>query len=328
MKLKHWILTVIAVIALLLSIYLTNRNIPHDGGWGNLASVFFAVKPKTSDLISKYKTVDRNIFPIDPKKIPKIKVLIVPGHEPNFGGTEYSGLKERELNVVLAKRLFSYLDLDRHFDVKLARDDKEWAPEIQNYFTNKWDEINVWRKLMNSQMIALSQTGKVKIITDGPAHGVAPSASATKLYGINKWASENNYDLVLHVHFNDNPKIAGKPKFKGFVIYVPEKQYSNSEASVALGKDLMIELSKIASTSNHLQEKDGVVEDQDLIAIGRYNTLDSLGVLIEYAYIYEPLMLNPKTRDEYITNMASSTYAGLVNFFESRLNSTKTLKSN
>src|SRR3989338_2172346 len=40
---------------------------------------------------------------------PKIKVLIVPGHDPKDGGAEYKQVKERTLNVALADELKNYL---------------------------------------------------------------------------------------------------------------------------------------------------------------------------------------------------------------------------
>ena len=39
---------------------------------------------------------------------------------------------------------------------------------------------------------------------------------------------------------------------------------------------------------------EGVVEDQELIAIGSFNTLNPIGLLIEYGYIYESQFYNKK----------------------------------
>ena len=61
-----------------------------------------------------------------------------------------------------------------------------------------------------------------------------------------------------------------------------------------------------------------MIEDQELIAIGRYNTSDSLSALIEYAYIYEPFMQDKEKRDDFINEAASSTAKAVNNFFESR----------
>ena len=166
-------------------------------------------------------------------------------------------------------------------------------------------------------MIRLINNGKLNVVTS-VGHSTAATEQAIRLYGINKWASENNIDITLHVHFNDNPRYNGLPKYSGFTIYVPEKQYSNSTSSVELAEDLMRGLSTVSSTSTLEQESTGVVPDQDLIAIGRYNTADSLAVLIEYAYIYEQKLSTKSLRKEFYAKMAKVTAEALTNFFESR----------
>jgi len=66
------------------------------------------------------------------------------------------------------------------------------------------------------------------------------------------------------------------------------------------------------------KENSGLVESQDLIAIGAYNTLDSAGILIEYGYIYEPQFEDGKVREKTITEMAWQTYLGLNDFFKTK----------
>jgi N-acetylmuramoyl-L-alanine amidase len=50
-----------------------------------------------ADVKSKYNTVTK-----------KVRILIVPGHEPNFGGTEFGNLKERDMTVDLANNLSEF----------------------------------------------------------------------------------------------------------------------------------------------------------------------------------------------------------------------------
>ena len=66
--------------------------------------------------------------------ITKIKILIVPGHEPNDGGAEYRQLKERDLNVIIAESLYKKLKNDGRYDVTLARDNISWETELDEFF--------------------------------------------------------------------------------------------------------------------------------------------------------------------------------------------------
>ena len=49
---------------------------------------------------------------------------------------------------------------------------------------------------------------------------IAPDEMGVRLYGINKWANENDIDIVIHVHFNDYPgrPRTGSGKYSGFSI--------------------------------------------------------------------------------------------------------------
>src|SRR5579859_6358236 len=51
----------------------------------------------------------------------KIRILIVPGHEPNAGGTAYGKIKERDLAVELGKNLQKFLDADGRYETMLSR---------------------------------------------------------------------------------------------------------------------------------------------------------------------------------------------------------------
>ena len=167
-------------------------------------------------------------------------------------------------------------------------------------------------------MMSLVFNGKVVVKTGDVVHNDAPLPAVLRLYGINKWANENNIDLVVHVHFNDYPRknrtVSGK--YSGFVIYTPEKQYSNSRASNAVAVEVSKQLKTHYVESNMPREVVGVVENQDLIAIGSFNTLDPASILIEYGYIYESQFADADMRNEIITDMAAQTYLGIHNFFD------------
>lgn len=275
----------------------------------NYSAAFFSMGITVKDLTKKYDSH---------KKDEKIKILLVPGHELNFGGAEYKNLKERDLNLILSEKIKDILEKNKKLQIITTRDNNGWNPLIENYINNNKDNIRYWINDAKDEMSKLVSNGKITVVKAEMGHSTIPVDSAVFLYGINKWASENNIDIALHIHFNDNPKYKGKPNYEGFSIYVPERQYSNSISSKILAKDLMNEISKIQKVSTMKEESIGIIEDQELIALGRYNTLDSLSVIIEYAYIYEDFMQNINTRNYFIDKAAFSTAQGIENFFESR----------
>ncbi|MDD4804768.1 MAG: N-acetylmuramoyl-L-alanine amidase [Candidatus Pacebacteria bacterium] len=276
----------------------------------NYSATFFSMGITVKDLVKRYDS---------PKSDHKIKILIVPGHEPNFGGAEYRNLKERDLNLILSEKIKKNLEKNRKFEIITSRDTNGWNPKIESYIENNKDNILYWINNAKKEMLNLVNNGKITVVNAKMGHSIAPQNSAILLYGINKWAGENKIDITIHLHFNDNPKYKGKPNYEGFSIYVPEKQYSNGTSSNILAKDLMDEISKIQKVSTMIEESNGIIEDQELIALGSYNTSDSLSILIEYAYIYENFMQSTSTRNSFIDTAASSTAKAIENFFESRI---------
>lgn len=274
------------------------------------SAAFFSMGITVKDLVKKYDS---------PKSNHKIKILIVPGHEPDFGGAEYKNLKERDLNLILSENIKNILEKNKKFEIITSRDNNGWNPKIENYVENNRDNILYWINNAKKEMLNLVNSGKITVVNAKMGHVTAPLNSAILLYGINKWAGENKVDIAIHLHFNDNPKYKGKPNYEGFSIYVPEKQYSNGTSSKILAKDLMDEISKIQKVSTMKEESDGIIEDQELISLGSYNTSDSLSILIEYAYIYEDFMQSTSTRNNFINTAASSTAKAIENFFESRI---------
>lgn len=246
----------------------------------------------------------------------------MPGHEPGFGGTEFKGIKERDLAVDLANSLSEFLKSDPHYEVIVARSKEAWNPLLSVYFKDHWDEIQKFRDNQKAQMAELVSEGKVEKITDGVAHNSAPKDVATRLFGINKWENDNDIDIAIHIHFNDYPRqpLSKAGDYSGFTIYVPEKQYSNAVATKVVADSVYSRLSKIFPTSDLPKENVGVVEDQDLIAIGQSNTTDGASMLIEYGYIYEPQFTNPSVRNIVLREMALQTFLGIEDFFGGQTN--------
>ncbi len=275
----------------------------------NFVAVFLRQSITVGQLKDKYVTA--------PKGQEKVRILLVPGHEPDFGGTEFADLKEREMNVELSRYLEGFFKNNSHYEVFVARDNTAWNSELQNYFNNHWSEIAGFVKNSKSEMLRLVNTNEVKKIKDAVTHNKAPKNIALRLYGINKWANENRIDMVIHIHFNDYPrhniKIAGE--YSGFSIYVPEKQFSNSTTTRAIADSVFKKLSKYNAVSNLPNEEGGVIEDQELIAIGSYNTLDAPSMLIEYGYIYEQQFIDDSVRGTTLKDLAFQTYLGVQDFF-------------
>jgi len=153
--------------------------------------------------------------------------------------------------------------------------------------------------------------GKITPARAEMGHRETPFEAAIFMYGVNKWAGENEVDLTLHLHFNNNPKYKGKPNYEGFAIYIPEKQYQNSLSSRKIAEFLLAEITKVQKVSTMKAESKGIVEDQELIALGCYNTSLTPSLVVEYAYIYEDIMLAQDSRDNFITQMALSTAQAL-----------------
>lgn len=279
----------------------------------NLAAALLHDPVTVTDLHTKYAASIEN------KSEKKIRVLIVPGHEPNFGGTSYNGLNERDMNVELAKNLVGFLKNNGHYDVMIARDENNWNPTLLDYFTTQWDSIIAFYKDNKNEMLHYVATGKTTAVVAKVAHNKAPMDVALRLYGINKWENENGVDIVIHVHFNDYPRpnTSVPGEYSGFAMYVPEKQYANNSTTKAVAETIFKRLSKYNAVSNLHSEDDGIVEDPDLIAIGAYNTTNSASMLIEYGYIYEPQFTNPAVRSSTLKDLAFQTYLGVQDFFGS-----------
>jgi len=276
----------------------------------NLATVFLVHKPVTiNDLQNRYNAPPKN----------QIKVLIVPGHEPNYGGTEYRDLKEREFNTTLANYLSGFLKSNGRYEVVITRNNNEWSPIFSDYFKNNWDEIVTFFKISKEETLSFVNVKKTNSLVTKSLHNKAPVNVAYRLYGINKWGNDNSVDIAVHIHFNDYPrKDTSKPgKYSGFAIYVPQNTYLNSTTTRAVANSVYKRLSKYNPISNFPPEDSGVVESLDLIAIGAYNTSDVASMLIEYGYIYEPQFTSKDVRESTLKDLAFQTYLGIQDFFGS-----------
>lgn len=245
----------------------------------------------------------------------KLKILIVPGHDREYWGTEYLGTKEASLNYQMAEILRSELSAQKEFDVLMARDANDYAPAIAAYFKNQREEITRFRNERRATMGALKGAGEVAE-RDNVYHNNANEEVATRLYGLNKWANENSIDFVIHIHMNDTPERRKRSPgpYNGFVVYVPDNQFSNSIPGLRVGQSIFKQMQKYFAVSNMPNEAGGVIEDQKLIALGAMNSLSPGAILIEYGYIYEPQIIKPEIRQLFFKEVSRQTTIGITNF--------------
>ncbi|MBI4085204.1 MAG: peptidoglycan-binding protein [Candidatus Liptonbacteria bacterium] len=275
----------------------------------NLAGIFFVASTSEELLKTKYAAAKNGGE--------AIRILIVPGHDSASVGAQFKNVKEADLTAELGERLAALFENGKEFEAITVRTKSGYSPEIASYLEKERSSIQAFRDGYRLYMKSAVDSGLVTR-REGVSHNDAPEEWTIKLYGINKWANENDVDLVLHIHFNDH---GGRPanrlgKYSGFAIYFPEKQFSNAEASAAVARNIFNRLSAYFAPSDMPQESPGIVEEQELIAVGSNNSLDPAGMLIEYDYIYEPQFLYPETRQAIIDELAFQTYMGIKDFFD------------
>jgi N-acetylmuramoyl-L-alanine amidase len=249
----------------------------------------------------------------------RFKILLVPGHDNQYGGAQYLGVKEADINLLVAEELSKLLSADNHFVISVTRDfdSGEYTEIFGNFFQSQRERILAFRNEKRNIFERFIKSGELKtnIIV---GHNFAPSEVALRLQGVNLWSNENEVDLTLHLHAND---MAGRRPnqpglYNGFSIYVPERQFPNSRASTQLAQSLLVSLKQSMTVSNLPGESVGVIEDQELIAIGSYATRDGAAALIEYGYIYEPRFNSPSNRQQAAKEIARRTYEGLIDYLE------------
>lgn len=249
----------------------------------------------------------------------KVRILVMPGHEADFGGAEFKGYYERELVVDIANTLAKELRTDTNFEVFVARGTSRWNENFTYYFDTQGRKIQSFVDTHKKVMKKLEKRNKLTENDAQAAHNEARSDVALRLYGVNKWANENDIDLVLHLHLNDETgHDANTPGVHaGTAIYIPDRIYGNAKASKAIAEPIFERLTSTSATSTFGLETKGVLEDRELIAIGAYNTSEVPSLLIEYGYIYEPRITGEGARSEVFTDFAFQTAQGVKDFFGS-----------
>lgn len=287
------------------------------------AGVFFEESVSEENLLKRYEHITK-LKEKDPeakirmtKNERPIRILVVPGHDNISRGTQFNGIDEVEFTRIVSEKLANYLRQEPMFEVMNAYENGDYAPQLLKYFEENSKEILDFREEYKKVMEEHLENGLVEKVSTVD-HNLAPTDVATKLYGINKWANEKKVDLVIHVHFNDfrGRKRDTAGKYSGYSIYIPDRQFSNYKVSKIFAENVFDRLGLFWNSSDLPIEQEGIIEDQDLIAIGAYNTLNPASILIEYGYIYEGRFQNESVRDDIFNEMAFQTYIGVKDFFE------------
>ncbi len=151
----------------------------------------------------------------------KIKILIDPGHNAatkgNVGWLGY----EYYMTLRLAKQLTAILDEDDRFEYLLSRDGDYYSRPIKEYMTNNYEKL-----------LGIYDT-KVKHNNNNRIENLT-KYQTIELYAIRNYAIDNNYDLLLSLHFDYMPYTNRRAKTEGFhVIVSPYNGEFNASMQIA-----------------------------------------------------------------------------------------------
>lgn len=241
----------------------------------------------------------------------RLKVLIVPGHDNIDGGTSYKGRMEASYTVKIGEYLFDYLSKNPNIEVLMTRNESGYTKEFADYFSREQQAIAAFIDRSRGYFKQLSVSNSVETAPPPMAHIRVNKRITNILYGINRWANDNDVDIVLHIHLNDYPKKSSHPGYDGYSMYIPDPSFPNYLPSRKIADALSKNFSRYWAKSNMRLESDTIMEDSDLIAVGSYGTLRSASVLLEYGYIYEPRFQT----EIMLKEAAFRTYQGLLSYF-------------
>lgn len=258
------------------------------------------------------------VFSVSAQVVKPIRILIVPGHDNEVYGAKYNGLKEADMALALGNDIFDNLKKDKRFQVFITRDDGGYTKDFSDYFNNHMSEIKTFKEDAKKKMAEKVKTGTFVTKPNG-YHISVKEPVALKLYGLNKWENENDIDVVIHIHFNDDGrKNKSKPgKYSGFSVYMPDLQLPSGALSAPLALNIFKELNKKYHSATNSKINGGVISDQKLIVMGANGTLSSSvrTVLIEYGFIYEKQFRTYTSRKTAFQNRADITANAIVDYF-------------
>ncbi len=248
----------------------------------------------------------------------QLKILIVPGHNNQSPGAVYKSVRETDLNVSLSYKIKKLLEEENIYVLATRDENGDYARWFTQFLQSDREYIANFRDESRKKFQDQINSGAVTDFLGGVGHNYASSDASLELYAVNAYANMNSYDIVLHVHFNNeggrkNNKIG---KYAGFAVYVPESQLPNAEVSRTLGEEIKKALEEKFKVSSLPQENAGLIQSQDLIALGSNASRSGASVLIEYAYIYEAPLRASATREAFLDSLATQTFSGVMRYLK------------
>lgn len=247
-----------------------------------------------------------------------VEILLVPGHDNDNSGAVFRGQREADMNLILAEKLKRELSSDPNVFVTVTRDASGYYPPLAEYLEENRKEIFEFIDDSKKETSKFLEKNDIEVPV-GVTHNNAPSEVAFTLYGINHWIAEESFDMVIHIHFNDDTSHWGNNmgEYGGYTIYVPEQNLLNADKSVPMAQSVGREIKKTFFPSNLPIESEhadefGLVPDFKLIALGSNRTLEIPSMLVEYSYIYEP-HVSPEFLGLSTDTMARATAKGVFN---------------
>ena len=89
----------------------------------------------------------------------KARILIVPGHEPDYGGAQFGSIDERNLVVEIGQDLQQYLQANGNYRTFITRDTQAWNPTFADYFKTDWNAIIAWEKVRKAKRLQFAALG-------------------------------------------------------------------------------------------------------------------------------------------------------------------------
>lgn len=252
----------------------------------------------------------------------KVKILIDPGHNAATKGSVGWLGYEYYMTLRLAKQLTAILDEDNRFEYLLSREGDYYSRPIKEYMTNNYEKLlGIYDIKIKHNSIIVENLTRYQTI---------------ELYAIRNYAIDNNFDLLLSLHFDYMPYTNRRAKTEGFhVIVSPYNGEFNASMQVASKiSEKMQESYKISPTiayDRHIPEtvwnfydRNGLLKEgiaiRGLIVLGdefeyKYNkntfSKDVPSVMVEAGFIHDWKLGGNKALKEISTKI----YEALTNIY-------------
>ena len=164
------------------------------------AASFLEESVNLNDLQKRYDNFVNN----GGKAKDRINILIVPGHDESSFGTQFRKIKEVDLNRQLAEHIEDVFLKEKAFDVMLTADTNGYNKKLEKYLDKEEVDIKEFEAFYKKTTAKLENNGHITLDQE-VFHNAASSDVVFTLYGINKFANDEDFDIVIHIHFNDYP---------------------------------------------------------------------------------------------------------------------------